>query len=76
MTKSMTKSIFIAAALVAAAAFTTDASAATRHVALRHAQETTMPSSFAGGCVRAPDVGAFATAPYTAPPCLPGTAAY
>ena len=72
----MTKSIFVAAALIAAAAFTTDASAATRYVASHHAQASAMTDSFAGGCVRAPDVGAFATAPYTVPPCLPGTAAY
>ncbi|MBR0874653.1 hypothetical protein JQ633_30140 [Bradyrhizobium tropiciagri] len=72
----MTKSIFIAAALIATAAFATDASAATRHIATRHAEASAMTDSFAGGCVRAPDVGAFATAPYKAPPCLPGTAAY
>ena len=70
----MTKSIFIATALIAAAAFTTDASAAQRHAAWRHAQATTTTDSFAGGCVRAPDVGAFATAPYAVPPCLPGMA--
>lgn len=71
----MTKSIFIATALIAAAAFTTDASAAQRHAAWRHAQATpTTDSVAAGDCVRAPDVGAFATAPYAVPPCLPGTA--
>ncbi|VIO77556.1 hypothetical protein [Bradyrhizobium ivorense] len=71
----MTKSIFIAAALIAAAAFATDASAATRNAAAsRQASAQATAGSFAGDCVRAPNVGAYATAPYAAPPCLPATA--
>ena len=70
--KTMTKVTFMAAALVAATAYASEASAA-RNVAPRHASAATMTTA-QGGCVRAPDVGAFATAPYTAPPCMPGTA--
>lgn len=67
----MTKLIFAAAALAAAAISTIEPSAA-RNVATRHAQAATQ-SRAAGDCVRAPNVGSFATAPFTQPPCLPGT---
>ncbi|QPF85694.1 hypothetical protein IC762_05115 [Bradyrhizobium genosp. L] len=66
----MTKPTFAAALLIAVAAFATGASAATNHAASRHAETTTARSI---DCVRAPDVGSFATAPYRMPPCLPGT---
>jgi len=69
--KTMTKVTFMAAALVAAAAYASQASAARNTVAPRHASAMTNPQ---GGCVRAPDVGAYASAPYTSPPCMPGTA--
>jgi hypothetical protein len=69
----MTKLTFVAAALVAAAAYTGEASAARSHVASRHAQPTTATSAVVN-CVRAPNVGAFASAPYSSPPCMPGTA--
>jgi hypothetical protein len=69
----MTKLTFVAAALVAAAAYTTEASAAGNNVAHRHAQAR-MTTNAAADCVRAPNVGAFATAPYASPPCMPGTA--
>lgn len=70
--KPMTKLTFVAAALVAAAAYT-QASAARSNVASRHAQATTTTSTVVN-CVRAPNVGAFASAPYSSPPCMPGTA--
>jgi hypothetical protein len=68
----MTKLTFVAAALVAAAAYTSDASAA-RSNGARHAQNAT-PANSAANCVRAPNVGAFASDPYVAPPCMPGSA--
>jgi len=69
----MTKLTFVAAALVAAAAYTSEASAARSGVAARHTQAATTTSADAN-CVRAPNVGAFASAPYSSPPCMPGTA--
>lgn len=68
----MTKFTFVAAALVAAAAYSTSASAARNNAAPRHNQNTAT-STAAGDCVRAPAVGAYATAPYTVPPCMPNT---
>ena len=70
----MTKLTFVAAALVAAAAYTSEASAARSSVASRHHQAAaTTTTGTAGNCVRAPNVGAFASAPYSSPPCMPGT---
>jgi hypothetical protein len=68
----MTKLTFVAAALVAAAAYTTEASAARSNGASRHTQAAA--TSTDAGCVRAPNVGAFASAPYSVPPCMPNTA--
>ena len=65
----MTKVTFLSAALVAAGVFTTQAMAAGSDVAARRA--TTTASAGAKDCVRAPDVGAFASDPYTVPPCEP-----
>jgi hypothetical protein len=70
----MTKLTFVAAALVAAAAYTSEASAARSNIASRHTQAATAATSTVAHCVRAPNVGAFASAPYSVPPCLPGTA--
>lgn len=70
--KTMTKLTLVAAALVAAAAYTSAASAARNNAAPRHDQ-TTATSAAAGDCVRAPNVGAYATAPYAVPPCMPNT---
>jgi len=67
----MTKLTFVAAALVAAAAYT-EASAAGSTNASRHTQATATGST-AANCVRAPNVGAFASAPYSQPPCMPNT---
>ncbi len=66
----MTKLTFVVTALIAAAACTTQASAAVRHAAPRH----THAANAVGNCVRAPNVGSFASVPYTEPPCMPGTA--
>ncbi|MFB9265840.1 hypothetical protein ACFFWD_22240 [Bradyrhizobium erythrophlei] len=68
----MTKLTIVAAALIAAAAFTTEASAA-RNGAPRHTQAATTANTD-GNCVRAPNVGSFASVPYTVPPCMPNTA--
>ncbi|MHC2333226.1 hypothetical protein [Bradyrhizobium sp. USDA 4454] len=72
----MTKLTFVTVALVAAAAYSAQASAAGSNAAARraHAQATTTPvSNKTADCVRAPNVGSFATAPFTEPPCMPGT---
>jgi hypothetical protein len=66
MEKQMTKITFVSAALIAATVFATQAMAARNNVVARHV--TTKD------CVRAPNVGAFASDPYTVPPCLPNTA--
>jgi hypothetical protein len=68
----MTKVTFVSAALIAAAVFTTQAMAARNSVAVRHATPKAHRSAM--DCVRAPDVGAFASDPYVVPPCLPNTA--
>lgn len=70
--KPMTKLTFMVAALVAASAYTSEASAARSHVASRHAQATTAANG-AGDCMRAPNVGAYASDPYIQPPCIPNT---
>jgi hypothetical protein len=67
----MTKLTFVSVALIAAAVFTTQAMAAGSDVAARHG--TTKVNTIAD-CVRAPNVGAFASAPYTVPPCMPNRA--
>jgi len=67
----MTKLTFVAAALIAAAAYSAQASAAGSNAASRRGQAAT--TSKTGDCVRAPNVGSYATAPYTQPPCMPGT---
>jgi hypothetical protein len=72
MEKQMTKVTFVSAALISAALFSTQAMAAHRDVAARHA--TSKAHLSVTDCVRAPDVGAFASAPYTEPPCMPNTA--
>ena len=68
----MTKMTLIAAALVAAAAYATEASAARSNAASRQTQPAAATNTV-GNCVRAPNVGAYATAPYSAPPCMPNT---
>lgn len=68
----MTKMTFVAAALVAAAAYAAEPSDARNNAAPRHAQPKVTTNAPAG-CVRAPNVGAYATEPYNMPPCMPGT---
>jgi hypothetical protein len=74
----MTKLKLLPAALIAAAMIATPAMARDTGVASRHAardayasttRDTT--SNDGRGCVRAPDIGAFASAPYVVPPCEP-----
>lgn len=71
----MTKLTLVTVALVAAAAYSAQASASGTNAAARraHASATTAVSSKTTDCVRAPNVGSFATAPFTEPPCMPGT---
>jgi hypothetical protein len=59
----------VVAALIAAAAYSSEASASRGNAPSRQAQNAAAAS--AGACVRAPNVGAFASAPYTSPPCMP-----
>jgi hypothetical protein len=66
--EQMTKITFVSAALIAATAFATQAVAARNHVTAQHATAKTHTS--VTDCVRAPDVGAFASDPYTVPPCM------
>ena len=66
----MTKVTLMSAALIAAAVFTTHAMATRSNVAVRQAKAHTNVTD----CVRALDVGAFASDPYTVPPCMPKTA--
>lgn len=68
----MTKVTFVSAALIVAAVFTTQAVAARSDVAARQARTNAHTS--ATDCVRAPNVGAFASDPYIVPPCMPNTA--
>jgi hypothetical protein len=66
----MTKSKLLSAALIAAAMLATPVMARENHIALQHAKTTTDART----CVRAPDVGAFATQPWdNGPPCEPST---
>jgi hypothetical protein len=68
----MIKMTFASAALIAAIAFTSQAMAARNDLAVRH--RATKAHTVATDCVRAPNVGAFASDPYTIPPCMPNTA--
>ena len=67
----MTKVTFALAALVAAAVFTTQAMAARSSDAA--ARRATTQTHTNADCARAPNVGAFASAPYSVPPCMPNT---
>ena len=69
MEKTMTKVTFVSAALIAAAVFTTQAVAAHSDVATRHAR--TKAHTSVTDCVRAPDVGAFASDPILYPLVCP-----
>ena len=67
----MTKVTFVSAALIAAAVFTTQAMAARSSDAA--AGRATTKTHAIVDCVRAPNVGAYASAPYAVPPCMPNT---
>lgn len=69
----MTKVTLMSVALIAAALFTSQAMAARNDVAARRA--AVRAHANAGDCVRAPNAGAFASAPYTVPPCMPNAGA-
>jgi hypothetical protein len=64
----MTKLNLLSAALIAAAMI---AMARQNHVTSRRAAENAFAATSDAGCVRAPRVGAFATQPWTNPPCEP-----
>jgi len=68
MNKSVFASIVLRAAIVLALP-TQAAWAAGNNSAADHA--TAKANAGVSECVRAPNVGAFASAPYTVPPCLP-----
>jgi len=76
----MAKVKFLALALIAATSLAAPALAAGSHVTSRHAAADAYASAarakhFVGACIRAPRVGAFATAPWTnGPPCEPNWA--
>jgi hypothetical protein len=75
MENTMRKVKLLSAALLAAATLATPALAAThttRHV-VTNENSSVMRSADRDSCVRAPDVGAYATAPWTVPPCEPYT---
>jgi hypothetical protein len=64
----MVKMTFASAALIAAIALTSQVMAA------RNDHRATRVHAVAKDCVRAPNVGAFASDPWTIPPCMPNTA--
>ena len=61
----MTKLPLVSAAVIAAAVYQAQAAAA------RDLRGHRAPAQVTADCIRAPAEGAFATAPYTEPPCLP-----
>jgi hypothetical protein len=64
----------LSAGLIAAAMLTTPAMAREyRHVAKPADVSTPRDTLDANDCVRAPNVGAFASDPYTRPPCEPAS---
>ena len=70
----MIKMTFASAALIAAIAFTSQAMAAHNDLAAGH--RAAKAHAVTKDCVRAPNVGAFATDPWTVPPCMPNTATF
>jgi hypothetical protein len=61
----------LSAGLIAAAMLAAPVSAEDRHVAKPSDVSTSSGAVDGRDCVRAPDVGAFASNPYTRPPCEP-----
>jgi hypothetical protein len=71
----MRKVKLLSAVLLTAATFATPVLAATRHVVTDtdgRVMSTTHRDE-GDGCIRAPRVGAYATQPWTVPPCEPAT---
>lgn len=68
----MTNVKFLVVALATVATFATPALAREGYVAHRQAAST-YESVTPDNCVRAPNVGAFASDPWTQPPCEPNT---
>jgi hypothetical protein len=70
----MTRFSVLSAGLIAAAMLTTPVMAREfRHVAKPADVSTTRDTLDTNDCVRAPNVGAFASDPYTRPPCEPAS---
>ena len=69
----MVKMTFASAALIAAIAFTSQAIFTSQAMTAGH--RPTNSHTVAKDCVRAPNVGAFATDPWTVPPCMPNASA-
>jgi hypothetical protein len=67
----MMKFKLVSAALIATAMVATPAMAREHRAAVR--QHTTATTADGAGCIRAPAVGAFASEPWTVPPCEPAT---
>jgi hypothetical protein len=65
----------IAAAMIATPAMARDTGVASRHLARDAYASTGRDTTYNNGrgCIRAPDVGAFASDPYVVPPCEPVT---
>ena len=66
----MTKLKLLSAALVATALVAAPAMARDNKAAVRQTTATTVDGA---ACIRAPAVGAYASDPYTVPPCEPTT---
>lgn len=65
---------FVAAALIASPAMARDASSNVKRANVEaYASAQRMPAAAKRGCVRAPDVGAYASDPWRRPPCEPTT---
>ena len=70
----MTRFKVLSAGLIAAAMLTTPVMAREyRHVAKGPDVSVQRGVPYGRDCVRAPDVGAYASDPYTIPPCEPGS---
>jgi hypothetical protein len=71
----MHKVKFLSAVLLTAATFATPVLAATSRHVVTDTNDRVMSTMHREGdsCIRAPRVGAFATEPWTVPPCEPNT---
>jgi hypothetical protein len=67
----MVKVTFVSAVLITALVLTSQAMAARSD---RAGHRATKAHAVAKDCVRAPNVGAFASDPWTIPPCMPNSA--